>query len=369
MPNPYAAVDRKMAALPDSTTRSVASLARYINATFTTEDDKARAAFGWVARSIRYDVANRYNFFYAQVPADLVHETLAQRVGVCTNYAELYCTLTKASGLSSYVITGGTKHRDGTPAAIGHAWCATRLHGQWYLMDPTWAAGYVVEETFVPRLDNSFYKVSPAVLIRTHLPFDPMWQLLTTPYTAQQFQQGKAPSVAAQPPFSFADSVAAYEQQDLPTQLRATRRRVERNGVKNDLTFNQVLHLKQQEDNYFISRYNEALEAANAGNEKLNTFISYFNRQFQPPRPDAELASLLLPAQADFMHARALLASLGSPLPEVIRQARSGQLLDFVQQCESRLQESQAFVAKYLQTRKLFRPLLFRGSGGEYLTR
>ena len=122
-PPPYQAVDARMRQIPDSATHTVGALARYINASFAAEADKARAAFVWVARNIRYDRENMYLLEFEREPAEVVHETLTKRRGVCRHYAELYKALASAVGVPTYVVPGYTSLRDAT----GHAWCASRI--------------------------------------------------------------------------------------------------------------------------------------------------------------------------------------------------------------------------------------------------
>ena len=358
--NPYAAVDAKVSQIPDSSTRTVAGLARYINASFSTEGDKARAAFVWVAKNIRYDVDNQYAVIFFRNPSDVIAETLAKRIGVCMNYAEVYSAVANLAGVKTYPVPGYTKSH-GEVAQVGHEWAATRIDGQWYLMDPTWAAGMVAGDRFIPRLNNEYFRAAPASFGRSHLPFDPLWQLVTVPRTPQQFQQGTAPGAPARP-FHFADSVAAYERQAPLQQLRATNRRVQQNGVKNGLIFNYLGSTRQLEENLHVAAYNEALAAFNSGINKLNEFIEFFNRQFQPRKTDEELRVLLDPLAADLARSRQLLASARSQEP--LNQASQKEFQESLRQAEDKLRNCQAFMERYLHSGKLMRPLLFRNISG-----
>ena len=66
IPNEFSAIDVKMAQIPDYKTNSTSDIADYINANFTSESDKIRAAFFWTAANISYDVVNMNepNFVY-----------------------------------------------------------------------------------------------------------------------------------------------------------------------------------------------------------------------------------------------------------------------------------------------------------------
>ncbi|GAB2962415.1 hypothetical protein GCM10027048_33670 [Hymenobacter coalescens] len=359
---PYAAVDRKMALVPDSSTRTAAGLARYITASFASEDDRARAAFVWVARQIRYDHDNQYLLEFERAPAVVVQETLDKRRGVCRHYAELFNAVANLAGLKSYVVPGYASLRD----PVGHAWCATRIDGQWYLMEPTWALEKrTVNGKPYVSLRNDYYRMKPAVAIESHMPFDPLWQLLKAPRTPMQFQLGTVPPPPARP-FHYLDSVAVYEQQDPLQRLRATNRRVEQNGVKNGLIFHFLANNRVREANYFIHQdnqqralFNEAVDVFNRGVVKLNAFVEYYNQQFQPRKSDEEMRQMLPPIVEDFTRSRALQASIHFQDPGL--HATYQQQQELARQAETRLRSCEIFMARYLRAGKLLRPLLFGG--------
>lgn len=351
-PPPYQAVDARMRQVPDSAARTVSGLTRFIAAAFPAEDDRARAAFVWVVRNIRYDVENRYVLDLRPEHPTTVQETMDKRRGVCRHYAELYSVLANQAGVLTYVVTGYTSLRD----PLGHAWCASRIAGQWWLMDPTWAAGHLENEKFTPHFNNEYFRVAPAVFITTHMPFDPLWQLLPAPRTPQQFQQGTRPATPSFP-FVFADSVAAYARQSPDEQLRAAARRVEQNGVKNDLTYNFLLSNRQLLSNRFVSAYNDAIDASNAGMKEFNTFIVFFNHQFLPHRPDQELQLLLMPTAAHLAKAHSLLATAHPVIPA--QQASLTEFQASLQQLETKLRDGQAFIERYQHTTKILRLMLF----------
>src|SRR5712675_3659434 len=71
-PDPYAAIDKKALLIPDSLTRSTEGISSYINANFHSNPEKVRAAFIWVASSIRYDVPNMYAINYYEKKEDKI---------------------------------------------------------------------------------------------------------------------------------------------------------------------------------------------------------------------------------------------------------------------------------------------------------
>ena len=71
------------------------------------------------------------------------------------HYAAVFNDLANKVGVRTYVIEGYTKQY-GKIATLGHSWCASQLDGKWLLFDPTWGSGYVLNQTYVKKLNNSF---------------------------------------------------------------------------------------------------------------------------------------------------------------------------------------------------------------------
>jgi hypothetical protein len=349
---PYQAVDARMRQVPDSSARTVGGLARFITASFQSEGDRARAAFVWVARNIRYDVENMYLLEYERPPAIVVQETLDKREGVCRHYAELYSAVANRAGVLTYVVPG----YNSLLASVGHAWCASRIEGKWQLLDPTWAAGKIVNHKFVAELDNAYFCMPPKAFLELHMPFDPLWQLLPAPRTPQQFQQGIMPPTP-HPAFAFADSLALYTQQTPKQRIHATNRRIAQNGVKNGHTYTYLANNQGREDNLHIDTYNEALNEFNEGVKLVNAFVEFYNRQFQPRKTDEELRQLLPPIRARFAQAHKLAATVQSQNPALLTSIK--EFNTSLQEADDKLQKCQTFMDRYLTTGKLLRPTLF----------
>ncbi|GAB3853236.1 hypothetical protein GCM10028822_21800 [Hymenobacter terrigena] len=341
-----------MRQVPDSSARTVGGLARFITASFPAEGDRARAAFVWVARNIRYDVENMYLLEYERPAAVVVQETLDKREGVCRHYAELYSAVANQAGVLTYVVPGYTS----LLASVGHAWCASRIGGKWQLLDPTWAAGQIVNHKFVAALDNAYFCMPPKAFIELHMPFDPLWQLLPAPRTPQQFQQGVVPPMP-HPAFAFADSLALYAQQTPKQRIHATNRRIAQNGVKNGHTYTYLANNRGREDNLHIDTYNEALNEYNEGVKLVNAFVEFYNQQFQPRKTDEELRQLLPPIQAHFAQARQLAATVQSQNPALLASIK--EFNTSLQEADDKRQKCQTFMDRYLATGKLLRPALF----------
>jgi hypothetical protein len=64
-----------------------------------------------------------------------------------------------------------------------------QLHGEWKLMDATWAAGYIdtASDRFVRKYFDHYFFTDPADFAQHHLPANEEWQLLERPVDASAF--------------------------------------------------------------------------------------------------------------------------------------------------------------------------------------
>ena len=292
----YAVLDKKALQIPDSMSKTTTLIAGYITANFTNEKDKTRAIFIWIATNIRYDIENMYALNFYEKKEDKILKSLQSRKGICENYAALFNDICIKSGINSIIIEGYTK-QNGLADYIPHAWCAACVDSTWFLFDPTWGSGYVNGGKFYKKINNDFYKANPNVLIKSHIPFDYLWQFLFYPITNQEFYEGKTQQNKSKPYFNFIDSIKTYESQNHLDQLISSATRIEKNGIKNSLIFDRLQHIKlaieNDKQNKMINLYNSAAEDYNNGISDFNKFINYRNNQFTPPLPDSEIQGMI----------------------------------------------------------------------------
>ncbi|TVQ45098.1 MAG: hypothetical protein EA365_08490 [Gloeocapsa sp. DLM2.Bin57] len=167
---------------------SVSELARLLSAHATTDLEKARIIYTWLAVNIAYDVQGYYTGEYGDLTPEGV---LKRRQAVCSGYANLYQALSQEMGLESFIISGYAKGLSYESTAnlreTNHAWNGVKINGNWYLVDATWAAGTVDSHQFTPNFNQFYFATPPEQLIYSHLPEDENWQLLTNKYTREQF--------------------------------------------------------------------------------------------------------------------------------------------------------------------------------------
>jgi len=358
--NEFLSVDNTTIQIPDSSTKSAQSLARYFMLKFSIPNDKVRAAFYWVAKNIKYDVRNMYTVNFYESETEIIDKVLLTRKGVCMGYATLFIDIVKKMGFTVYRVEGYTK-QNGIADNLPHAWTAVLIDSNWFLFDPTWAAGYVTNSKFVSQYNNAYWKTKPEENIKSHMPFDPMWQLLTNPLTNAEFNQSKTVGTAKKPAFNFNDSIAVYNKQNELERLRSFTSRLEKNGVSNSLIFDRYQYNKREIDyikkKQFTDLYNKAVGDMNDGVRLLNEFINYRNKQFTPSKPDPELKLMLENIDKLFADSESSLDKIKNP--EANEKMSINQLNHLLEEATTNLNEQKTFLTKYLSTSKLFRKAMF----------
>ncbi|HVU95559.1 MAG TPA: transglutaminase domain-containing protein [Puia sp.] len=376
-PGPFAQIDAKAVHWPDSVTSSADRLGDYVAANFSTPEARTRAIFIWIANNIQYDIANMFAINFYEDANEKIAKPLRTHKGICENYAALFVAVCQRAGVRAVEIQGYTKQR-GFVDFIPHAWCGAFLDGTWWLFDPTWGAGYVEQGKFVRKLNESYFKASPYVFIKTHMPFDYLWEMLYYPVTNQDFYEGRTVQDKNRPYFNFPDSIKAYEALSPEDREAAEAVRVERNGTRNSMIFDRLRHLKVDLENYrrlvenqrqqaeverqngVIYAYNSVLGQYNNAIRQFNNYINYYNAQFKPEKPDAEIQQMLDSADHELTAARSgANAIVVTPADNRVRQPLS-QLKDAMAELATHVKEQQEWLTRYLGKGKLGRKMAFR---------
>jgi len=187
-----AQIDEYVSQTPPEATASIESLAGYLVKNASNELQKARAIYAWIVKNIDYDVEG----FTSGNPGDQsAQAVLARRKAVCDGYSRLFEALARAAGLEAVQVVGysrGAGYKAGQPVGpeADHAWTAVRIDGNWFLIDTTWAAGYLdAKAGFVRRQEDYYFLTPPEQFIYDHLPSDPKWQLLSEPVDKARFER------------------------------------------------------------------------------------------------------------------------------------------------------------------------------------
>ncbi|MEE9408906.1 MAG: transglutaminase domain-containing protein [Polaribacter sp.] len=183
-------------------------LASKISTDFISDEEKARAAFFWLAKNIRYNLEEyynptqrSYNLSYATeeeklqklqaIKDKVVSDAFKNKTGVCEEYAQSFKKICDLLGLESEVIKGNVRN---LPQEIGkpvntsnHAWNAIKLNNKWIILDATWAAGYEYNGRWIRKFDPYFYNIPKEKIFKTHFPEDTLWVLRFGRISLQEF--------------------------------------------------------------------------------------------------------------------------------------------------------------------------------------
>jgi hypothetical protein len=358
--NEFSEIDKKALQLPDSLTKTSDQIAGYITANFGTDKDKSRAIFIWIASNIQYDIDNMFAMNFYEKKEEKIAKPLRTRKGICENYASLFTDISIKSGIKSFVIEGFTK-QNGFTDYIPHAWSAALIDSSWFLFDPTWGSGYVNGGKFIKKINNAYYKASPATLIKSHIPFDYLWQFLNYPVTNQEFYEGNIQQNNSKPYFSFTDTLQAYEKLNHIDQLISSAYRVEKNGVKNSMVFDRLQHLKLEIENdrqtKIVNLFNSAVLDYNEGINGFNDFINYRNSKFTPMRTDPEIQNMLNVPDYKLKDAKLKLGQIINPDANTTNLIR--QLTRSIDDASMQMNEQQNWLRLYLSKSKSGRKSMF----------
>ncbi|OMQ13525.1 transglutaminase domain-containing protein [[Flexibacter] sp. ATCC 35103] len=171
---------------------AIEDLAERIQKDFTSEHDKARAIYSWIAFNIKYDYKVFLNppgvqgFSYSteaekqrkikEINDKLIQKTFNSQKGVCEGFTALYQHLAVLTGLKCEIIRGTSKTR---LADIGrkstssdHAWNIVMVDKKWRLIDVTWGQGYY--DSSKGRMVNDFasiyFDTDPDYFFAKHFP-------------------------------------------------------------------------------------------------------------------------------------------------------------------------------------------------------
>lgn len=339
--------------IPQSATNTTTGISQYIKSKFSSDSDRVRALFVWVANNINYDV-DKVRFKKLQ-ERTTVNDVLKTRLAVCQGYSELLSQLIKECGFNSVVIAGYTKQQDGSFAILAHAWVAAEIDKSWYLFDPTWAAGTVNDFVFTRRFSLQYYKLTPQQMIADHMPFDQLYQFSNYPLQYDDFNNGKIVFNTSKPYFNYVDTLNAYNKLDTLNQFKAVARRIVKAGDKNQLVHD-YLKVLTKNQNMGDSRigYDGAVVEFKKAMEIFNNYIAVKNKRFATIADGKEIEKMIEDVLLHFNNAKQLIEPVTGANDEQKRIISNfnNSLYGFYR----RVDEEKIFVKNYLQKKGSPRP-------------
>jgi transglutaminase/protease-like cytokinesis protein 3 len=202
----FAAIDWRVANIEST---SPDTLAQLLTAPYATDKEKVRSIFRWITEHIEYNTL-RFQphpvIYYddgieSEEDSSPGLRSLDERVSrivlkrkqtVCAGYARLFKTLCDFAGIKSEIITGYAKTNANTSKQFrcNHNWNAVLIDSNWYLLDATWASGYLSFSgtQFIKDYNDYYFLTPPKYFIEDHYPEDIKWTLLNNPPTISEFK-------------------------------------------------------------------------------------------------------------------------------------------------------------------------------------
>ncbi|HEX3165634.1 MAG TPA: transglutaminase domain-containing protein [Chitinophagaceae bacterium] len=181
-------------------------MARQLASLGKSDREKVRAIFRWITEHIDYNVTpfgQRKNvtrqFYKESEDSSLALPPLNERIAAkvlntgvafCEGYSRLFKTLCDHAGIRAEVIYGYARTNSNRRFAVNHTWNSVFIDSSWYLLDVTWASGFVTYGNQYIRQYNDFYFLThPDEFIREHYPEDLQWTLLKDPPVYREYGQ------------------------------------------------------------------------------------------------------------------------------------------------------------------------------------
>lgn len=220
----FAEADRHALNAPASAERDMRQLSSYLTEPFQGDEAlQARALFRWITDRIRYDTSAYFGGRQTTSGAGGPESVLETRQALCGGYADLFTYLATEAGLEAITINGHSKGYGFSPEEAlregldsNHAWNAVRVDGTWKLLDATWGAGFINDETrsFAKSFEEHYFFTSPEAFIFDHFPDDARWQLLQTPLSESEYLNNAWVRPAF---FQYGLSLESHQQQRIET--------------------------------------------------------------------------------------------------------------------------------------------------------
>jgi transglutaminase-like putative cysteine protease len=175
-----------IATIPPEAEQSIEGVAKYIAGREQDPLLRVKALHDWVVDHIVYDAPAFLSGNIPQEDGD-AQQTFTRRLGVCAGYAQLMVSLGKVTGDEIVYVVGNVRTLDSSIDGMSHAWNGARIDGRWYLIDPTFDAGYLEGDHFKKRYTTDYLFTPPEIFLVSHFPEDGKWQLRDAPISRGDF--------------------------------------------------------------------------------------------------------------------------------------------------------------------------------------
>lgn len=275
--------DTAVLLIPTTVTHSAQAMGQWLKANAANDYDAIKSLYYWIGNNVSYDVKLANSTQTYKDTADAAAQTLATRSGICQGYTCLFFEVCRHANIPIDLITGYTYIQGQLSLEGSHGWMGAKLNGKWGIIDPTWGAGAVDQDTFVRSFNWAHFMIPPEKAIYTHVPFDPIFQYLPHPLKPAELRDHSWHTAKERPAIYFEDSIAAYKQQTALAQVKSRMRRMETYGVINQLQRNEMAFLRQS-----LPAAAYSTDVASGNDAEFRTLIDRYNKlvaklRDQPP--------------------------------------------------------------------------------------
>jgi hypothetical protein len=153
---------------------------------------KVKRFFDWISLNIEYDLEKylKKKVTYKNNP---YIDCIANGKSVCEGYADLFEEMCNIAKIENKKIIGYSRglgynfFNERRSIKNNHKWNAVNIKGRWYLVDPTWGAGYVQNGEYIKKYSSFFLFAEPEQLIHTHFPEKQSDQHIDKPVNMHEF--------------------------------------------------------------------------------------------------------------------------------------------------------------------------------------
>ena len=154
----------------------------------TSPKEKSYITFLWICQNIDYDAQS----YFAGRSVDVTPEGVFRNgKTVCSGYARLYKDISTYIALEVECVNcyaKGVGYQPGQKMnSTNHEYNVIKLNNKWYPIDSTWGAGHIEGKDFKREFNEFYFLADPELLIRSHFPENPQWQLTKQKYTLDDF--------------------------------------------------------------------------------------------------------------------------------------------------------------------------------------
>jgi hypothetical protein len=181
----------------------IETLTKKITADIPSDSLKIKAIYTWITQNISYDHQFRRQKEGDTTLTQEAYTVLKRKKAVCVGFSKLLKSMCAVQGIEAVVVYGYAKGQGFIYDYEGHAWNAVKLNQNWYLFDATWgSSGNSSAEKYLFS--------DPILFLDTHIPTDPMWQLVDKPIAIDCFTNRKNCYIDKSLFFNYRDTIAAW---------------------------------------------------------------------------------------------------------------------------------------------------------------